>query len=143
MDYLEAGYLGLFVVCFLSATILPLTSEGVLIAFLLSGVEPLTALLVATSGNVLGGSTNYFLGRLGEPKWLRKLGVKETRILRFENWVKRYGVWTALLSWVPIVGDPLTIALGFFRANWWWVFLLMLIGKFLRYLLLVLPWLLD
>lgn len=143
MDYLEAGYLGLFVVCFLSATILPLTSEGVLIAFLLSGGEPLTALLVATSGNVLGGSTNYFLGRIGEPKWLRKLGVKETRILRFENWVKRYGVWTALLSWVPIVGDPLTIALGFFRANWWWVFLLMLIGKFLRYLLLVLPWLLD
>jgi membrane protein YqaA with SNARE-associated domain len=143
MDYLEVGYLGLFVVCFLSATILPLTSEGVLIAFLLSGGEPLTALLVATSGNVLGGSTNYFLGRIGEPKWLRKLGVKETRILRFENWVKRYGVWTALLSWVPIVGDPLTIALGFFRANWWWVFLLILIGKFLRYLLLVLPWLLD
>jgi membrane protein YqaA with SNARE-associated domain len=143
MDYLEVGYLGLFVVCFLSATILPLTSEGVLIAFLLSGGEPLTALLVATSGNVLGGSTNYFLGRIGEPKWLRKLGVKETRILRFENWVKRYGVWTALLSWVPIVGDPLTIALGFFRANWWWVFLLMLIGKFLRYLLLVLPWILD
>jgi membrane protein YqaA with SNARE-associated domain len=143
MDYLEVGYLGLFVACFLSATILPLTSEGVLIAFLLSGGEPITALLVATSGNVLGGSTNYFLGRIGEPKWLRKLGVKETRILRFENWVKRYGVWTALLSWVPIVGDPLTIALGFFRANWWWVFLLMLIGKFLRYLLLVLPWLLD
>jgi membrane protein YqaA with SNARE-associated domain len=143
MDYLEAGYLGLFVVCFLSATILPLTSEGVLIAFLLSGGEPITALLVATSGNVLGGSTNYFLGRIGEPKWLRKLGVKETRILRFENWVKRYGVWTALLSWVPIVGDPLTIALGFFRANWWWVFLLMLLGKFLRYLLLVLPWILD
>jgi membrane protein YqaA with SNARE-associated domain len=143
MDYLEAGYLGLFVVCFLSATILPLTSEGVLIAFLLSGGEPITALLVATSGNVLGGSTNYFLGRIGEPKWLRKLGVKETRIVRFENWVKRYGVWTALLSWVPIVGDPLTIALGFFRANWWWVFLLMLLGKFLRYLLLVLPWILD
>jgi membrane protein YqaA with SNARE-associated domain len=143
MDYLEAGYLGLFVVCFLSATILPLTSEGVLIAFLLSGGEPITALLVATAGNVLGGSTNYFLGRIGEPKWLRKLGVKETRIVRFENWVKRYGVWTALLSWVPIVGDPLTIALGFFRANWWWVFLLMLLGKFLRYLLLVLPWLLD
>jgi len=143
MDYLEAGYLGLFVVCFLSATILPLTSEGVLIAFLLSGGEPIAALLVATSGNVLGGSTNYFLGRIGEPKWLRKLGVKETRIVRFENWVKRYGVWTALLSWVPIVGDPLTIALGFFRANWWWVFLLMLLGKFLRYLLLVLPWILD
>jgi membrane protein YqaA with SNARE-associated domain len=143
MDYLEAGYLGLFVVCFFSATILPLTSEGVLIAFLLSGGEPITALLVATSGNVLGGSTNYFLGRIGEPKWLRKLGVKETRIVRFENWVKRYGVWTALLSWVPIVGDPLTIALGFFRANWWWVFLLMLLGKFLRYLLLVLPWILD
>jgi membrane protein YqaA with SNARE-associated domain len=143
MDYLEAGYLGLFVVCFLSATILPLTSEGVLIAFLLSGGEPITAVLVATSGNVLGGSTNYFLGRIGEPKWLRKLGVKETRILRFENWVKRYGVWTALLSWMPIVGDPLTIALGFFRANWWWVFLLMLLGKFLRYLLLVLPWILD
>lgn len=143
MDYLEAGYLGLFVVCFLSATILPLTSEGVLIAFLLSGGEPISALLLATSGNVLGGSTNYFLGRIGEPNWLRKLGVNETRILHFENWVKRYGVWTALLSWVPIVGDPLTIALGFFRANWWWVFLLMLLGKFLRYLLLVLPWLLD
>ena len=143
MDLFEASYLGLFVVCFLSATILPLTSEGVLVAFLLSGGEPHLALLVATSGNVLGGSTNYFLGRIGEPKWLRKLGIKEERILRFEDWVKRYGVWSALLSWVPIIGDPLTIALGFFRANWWWVFILMVIGKLFRYLLIALPWLMT
>lgn len=143
MDLAEVGYLGLFITCFLSSTILPLTSEGVVIAFLYSGADPIAVLLIASAGNSMGGSTNYLLGRIGEPKWLRKFGIKEEGIHRFESWVNRYGYWAALLSWVPIIGDPLTVALGFFRAPVWSVLLLMTIGKFLRYFFISLPWLLS
>lgn len=141
MEYFEFGYLGLFAVCFLSATILPLTSEGVLLAFLFSGYDPLVSLGVASTGNILGGSTNYWLGRIGNPKWLARLGIQEAGILKFEDRIKRFGYWTAILSWLPIIGDPLLIALGFFRAPWWRVFSLMSFGKVLRYFILILPWL--
>lgn len=141
MNFFELGYLGLFVVCFLSATILPLTSEGVLLAMLLAGYDPVIALMVASFGNILGGSTNYWLGRVGNPIWLEKLGIPKEKIYSFESRFKQYGYWMALLSWVPLIGDPLVVALGFFRAKWWYVLALMSLGKIIRYLLLVLPWL--
>lgn len=141
MDFFEFGYLGLFVVCFLSATILPLTSEGVLLGFLFAGYDPVLSLIISSIGNILGGSTNYWLGRLGKPSWLEKIGVSQEKILRFELKIKRYGFGLAFLSWLPFVGDPLLVALGFFRAPWWLVFMLMSIGKFIRYLILILPWL--
>jgi membrane protein YqaA with SNARE-associated domain len=141
MDFFELGYTGLFIASFLAATILPLTSEGVLLAMVIAGYDPFNSLIIASIGNVLGGCTNYWLGRIGNPGWLKRIGVSEKKLEQFENHIKGYGYWSSILSWVPIIGDPLLVALGFFRAPWWPVFILMTAGKFGRYLIIIIPWL--
>ena len=101
------------------------------------GYDPVTCLIVATVGNTLGGWLNYFIGLIGNPNWLKKIGVKQEQISRWEDKIKRYGSLLALLSWLPIIGDVIGVALGFFRVNWLVSFIFILIGKFLRYLFLV------
>jgi membrane protein YqaA with SNARE-associated domain len=133
MDYISLGYIGLFVACFLSATIIPFFSEGVFLVFVLSGFDPYVSLVVATSGNTLGGATNYALGLIGKEEKIRKMMKRPERFDRLSDWVKKYGVWLALLSWTPIIGDPLTIVLGFFRVKFIPMFILMTIGKLIRY----------
>jgi membrane protein YqaA with SNARE-associated domain len=130
----ELGYWGLFLSSFLAATILPVASEVFLGAMLAMGYDPIVSLFVATVGNTLGGYLNYFLGRLGNPKWLLKVGVKKEQVLNWENAVKKYGAWLALFSWLPFVGDVIGIALGFFRVNWLLSFFFIAIGKLARYI---------
>lgn len=136
MDYISLGYFGLFAASFLSATILPMSSEGILLLMLSSNYDPLTCLIIATAGNSLGGITNYGIGILGNPNWLKRLGVNEEKLYSFEARIKRHGYFLAFLSWVPFIGDPLTIALGFFRVPFWRVLFFLVLGKFLRYLAL-------
>jgi len=137
MEYIEFGFHGLFLICFLSATILPLTSEGVLIVFLTTGYDPISCLIVATIGNSIGGLTNYWLGMIGKPSLIRRFFKSEKRY----NWlirnVKQYGFWLGALSWTPIIGDPLTIALGFFRVKFFPFLILMVLGKLIRYSIIV------
>ncbi|MBL4863183.1 MAG: DedA family protein [Crocinitomicaceae bacterium] len=140
MDYIELGYLGLFIVCFLSATILPLTSEGVLLLFLATSFDPVSCLLVATLGNSLGGLTNYWLGMLGKVDLLKRFFKKPSRYERLVVIVDKYGYWLGLLSWTPILGDPLTLALGFFRVRFFPFLLLMVLGKFVRYYFIIFLW---
>ncbi|MES2800223.1 MAG: YqaA family protein [Bacteroidota bacterium] len=140
MSFFEVGYTGLFLISFLSATILPIASEGVLAVALMAGLNPWMCLLVASSGNILGGTSNYWLGRVGKPLWLRKLGFNADKIVSFQKKIEKYGYWLATLSWVPVIGDPLLVALGYFRSPWWKVFALMSIAKIVRYLILILAW---
>lgn len=140
MEYIELGYLGLFVICFLAATLLPLASEGVLLLFLAANFDPVTCLIVATFGNSLGGLSNYFIGLLGKPDKLKRLFKKPQHYARMINSVDKYGYWLALLSWLPIIGDPLVVALGFFRVKFWPFLILMIIAKFLRYYLIIFIW---
>lgn len=133
MDFVEFGYIGLFIVCFLAATILPLTSEGVLILFLAASFDPITCLIVASIGNILGGLTNYWLGMIGKTTSLKRYFRTPSRYDRMVYSVDRYGYWLGLISWVPIIGDPLTIALGFFRVRFVPFLILMSLGKFARY----------
>lgn len=137
MEYIELGYFGLFIVCFLAATIIPVSSEVVLAAFLYFEFDPFYCLIVATLGNSLGGLTNYGIGYIGKVKWLLKLGVSSDRLQKMEKQIGRYGFWLAFFSWIPFIGDPLLIALGYFKAHFFKVLLFMVAGKFLRYLLLV------
>jgi membrane protein YqaA with SNARE-associated domain len=139
MDFISIGYSGLFFAGFLSATILPMNSEAVILLMLSQDYDPWACILVATIGNSLGGITNYFLGLLGNPKWLKRIGITEEKILSFEVRVQKYGYWLAFFSWVPFIGDPMTVALGFFRVSFWRVALLIILGKFLRYLVLAFP----
>lgn len=137
MDFFELGYWGLFLIAFFAATILPLSSEGVLVALLIANYDPFICLIVASFGNILGGLTNYYIGRLGNPKWLLKLGMSTERLNTFEQRVSRHGHWLALLSWVPILGDPLTVALGYFRVRFIPFLCLMTLGKIGRYALII------
>jgi membrane protein YqaA with SNARE-associated domain len=132
------GLVGLFLATFLSATILPFSSEAILLFFLTKGVDPTVCLSIATLGNSLGGASNYFIGRLGNPLWLKRIGVKENTIAKNEKWVIKYGSPIAFFSWIPFLGDPLLVVLGYFRSNPTFTFLWMVIGKFLRYLLMYL-----
>lgn len=127
----EYGLFGLFLICFLASTIVPFPSEAAILLFLNSeGASPASVLIVASLGNCLGGSTNYILGYYGR-KFLSK-----KRLLKSESLIQRYGFWTALLSWVPIIGDPLLVVLGIYKVSVWKTLTLMCIGKIVRYLAL-------
>ncbi len=126
-------YLGLFSSCFLSATIIPVASEIGLAIIISQGYSPVIAVLVATAGNSLGGLTNYLLGMVGNPKWLQKTKLSEEKISKYSFYINKYGSILALLSWVPIIGDPLLIVLGFLRVRFIPVLLFMILGKLVRY----------
>lgn len=137
MEYLDLGFLGLFLVCFLSATILPFSSELVLGTFLYFNYDPFYCLLIATLGNTLGGLTNYVIGYMGKTSWLLKTGITELQLMKLETRIDKYGVWLAFFSWLPFIGDPLVIGLGYFKVHFFKVLVLMTTGKFLRYLILI------
>jgi membrane protein YqaA with SNARE-associated domain len=110
------GGLGLLVVSFIAATILPLSSEAALLAALGFGMAPIEALLFASVGNCLGVSFNYWLGHVGRERLLERT-LRSRAGQRSHAWMERYGKWSLLLSWLPIVGDPLTILAGVFNIN--------------------------
>ncbi len=95
-------------------------------------------LITASLGNTLGGLTNYAIGRwVPEGKLLRKLKIDPNKAQRWNALVKRYGIWCALLCWLPVIGDPIAIALGLFRVRLAPVIVLMFIGKAVRYAVLI------
>lgn len=136
MDWIEWGYIGLFLASFLAATLLPIASEALFIAMLFH-FNPWVCLGVASAGNTLGGFLNYGIGRMGNPLWLARIRIKQNQIQEWEQRVKTYGTWLALFSWLPFIGDVLAVALGFFRADMKWSFLFIFIGKFARYLVIL------
>ncbi len=123
----------LFSSSFLSATLLPGTSEIVLTAMLAAKSASVTSLiLVATFGNVLGGLTNVIIGRLlPQPKSQKGLATAM-------RWLQRYGAPALLLSWLPMIGDLLCVAAGWLRLPLLPVTIYLLIGKALRYMVLAL-----
>lgn len=138
-------YTGLFLAALGAATLLPLQSEAVLVALLLTDQYSTAALLlVATSGNVLGSCLNALLGRYLQ-RWQHKrwFPASASQLERARLHYQRYGRWSLLLSWVPIIGDPLTVVAGVMREPWWSFLLLVTLAKAGRYLLLagvVLGW---
>lgn len=128
------GLLGLFIGCFLAATVIPFSSDALYVAVLLATGEPVACLVFGTLGNWLGGVTTYWLGRLARWEWLEKtFKVKRETLEKQKMYIDKYGVWMALLSWVPIVGDVICIALGFYKCPAVWTILLLLAGKFARF----------
>lgn len=131
-----SGYLGLFLAAFGAATLLPLQSEGLLAGLMLSERYAVWGLVaVATGGNVLGSLVNWLLGRYVE-HWRDKrwFPVSEQQMLRARQRYHRYGRWTLLLSWMPIIGDPLTLIAGVMREPLWSFLLIVTLAKTARYL---------
>ena len=131
-------YGGLFLVALLSASILPLRSEAVLVGLLLSDNHPVGLLLtVASVGNVLGSLLNWYLGKyLQHFQQRRWFPVKPEQLEKASRWYLKYGKWSLLLSWVPIIGDPLTVIAGVLREPFLPFLLLVTIAKVSRYLVL-------
>jgi membrane protein YqaA with SNARE-associated domain len=139
IEFIDYGLIGLFLASFLAATIIPFSSEAVLVAMLAAGFDPILCVIWATIGNWLGGMVSFFMGYLGKVEWLQKwFNIEEQKLNNFKNKVDRYGIYLALGAWLPIVGDLIAIALGFFRAHAYKVAVLMLVGKLARYIVLAL-----
>lgn len=135
---LDPALWGLFFSSFLAATILPIGSEPILAGLILAKYPPFACLAYATIGNTLGGITSYYLGWLGKWEWIeRYLKIPKHKVEKFSHRIHNYGAWVALLTWLPVIGDPLAVALGFFKINRPLVFSLMLIGKAIRYAILI------
>ncbi len=127
---------GLFMSAFLAATVLPGSSEALLAGLLLAGREdPALLVAVATVGNVLGSVVNWVCGRfLSVYKGRRWFPVSPRRFDQAVGWFKRYGLWSLLFAWAPIVGDPLTVIAGTLRTPLLPFLVLVTLGKFARYL---------
>ena len=133
-----AAYAGLFAAALAAATILPMQSEAVLVGLLLLGDQPAWALVaVASVGNVLGSAINWWLGRrvmrYRDRRWFP---ASARSIERATRWYARHGKWSLLLSWAPIVGDPLTLVAGILGEPFRRFLLLVSIAKIGRYLIL-------
>ena len=132
------SYLGLFLAAFGAATLLPMQSEAVLVGMLLSDRYVISTLLaVAIVGNVLGSVLNWVLGRCVERfRHKRWFPVSEAKLAKAQQSYLRYGRWSLLLSWVPIIGDPLTVVAGVMREPLWSFLLIVTLAKGVRYLVL-------
>ena len=131
---LNLGYFGLFVGSFVAATVVPFSSDVLLVGMLAAGGNIWLSVAVATLGNWLGGLTSYGLGWLGKWEWIeRYMKVKHETPIKHKDKIDRFGTWLALLTWLPFVGDVFAIALGFYKVDFRKSALLMLIGKGARF----------
>ena len=129
----------LFLSSFLAATIFPAQSEIFLASLNIVGNhDKLLLLAIATIGNVLGALVNWFIGyyliKFKDRKWFP---LKEKQLKKYSNIYQKWGIWSLLFAWMPIIGDPLTVMAGIFRTNIWLFLLLVTIGKASRYLFIV------
>lgn len=135
-DLESLGLLGLFIGTFLAATILPFSSDALYIAVLAATKDSIGCLAVGTVGNWLGSVVTYWMGWIGRWEWIEKwFKVKRETLEKQKVKIDKYGVWLALLAWIPIIGDVIAIALGFYRTRPWATMFLLLVGKFARFLL--------
>lgn len=128
------SYPALFLLSFLASTLLPLGSEWLLVLLVLRRGDPLLAVAVATAGNYLGACTTYLIGLYGGTLLVRRvLRIDEAAEDRAKRVYRRYGAWSLLFSWLPVVGDPLCLVGGLLRVGFGRFSLLVGSGKLLRY----------
>ncbi|WP_347820047.1 YqaA family protein [uncultured Planktomarina sp.] len=140
------SYGALFLSALMAASFLPMQSEAVLIGLLVARQEPVASLLViATLGNVLGAVVNWVLGRaLRRFEGRAWFPASQEQMQRAQRWYLRYGRWSLLGSWLPIVGDPITVVAGALRESFWPFVALVTLAKGGRYIVLTamtVPWL--
>ncbi|MGJ8572831.1 MAG: YqaA family protein [Hoeflea sp.] len=133
-----AAYGSLFLASLLAATLIPAQSESLLAGLILAGGQPVAALVaVASLGNILGSVLNWIIGRgverFADRRWFP---ASQKQLDRAQQHYQRFGYWSLLLAWVPIIGDPLTLVAGIMREPLWRFLLLVSIGKTGRYVVL-------
>lgn len=126
----------LFISAFGAATLLPLQSEAVLLGTFVQGKYTAIPLIaIASLGNILGSCVNWWLGlKIEHYKNKKWFPVSEAKMLQAQGIYQKYGYWSLLLSWTPIIGDPITLIAGLLKENFWRFLLLVSVAKTGRYL---------
>ena len=136
---IDWGYWGMFLSAFLAGTILPFSSEVVLLACIGLGLDPVWSTLFTTAGNALGGFTCYWIGRIGKTEWIEKyFKVKKKKIDKMQRFLQGKGALMAFFAFLPFVGEAIAIALGFMRSNGTLTVFSMFVGKLIRYIVMLL-----
>ncbi len=135
---LSKSYIALFLWSFLAATLVPIGSEWYLAALALKSYDPLLLLAVATAGNVLGALSTYAVGYLGRSGLSKNvLRVKPENLEKAQRIFLKYGSWSFLFSWLPVIGDTLCFVGGLLKAPMAVFFPLVFTGKCLRYIVIL------
>ncbi|MGN0310858.1 MAG: YqaA family protein [Bacteroides sp.] len=135
---IDWGYPGLFLSAFLAGSLIPFSSEIVLLTLVKLGLNPVVCLVLATLGNTLGGMTCYGMGWAGRTDWIeRYLHVKQDKVDRMQRFLQGKGSMMAFFAFLPFVGGVLAVALGFMRSNITLTTISMMMGKLLRYIVLL------
>ena len=131
---IEWGLPGLFISALLAGSIVPFSSELVLVALVKLGLPPIACLISATLGNTVG----YYMGRLGKISWIEKyFKVKKEKVDKMVKFLQGKGALMAFFTFLPAIGEVIAIALGFMRSNTWLTIVSMFVGKLIRYILLL------
>ena len=131
------GYWGMLIAGFLSGSIFPLSSEAVLLGLDAAGLHPIPLVVYGSIGNIAGSLLNYRIGRMGRLDWIEKyLHVKMESIDKAVRFMNGGGAWMGFFSFLPVIGEGITIALGLMRANILITTVSISIGKIIRYLIL-------
>lgn len=135
IDFLkDYGYWGMALLSFLSGSVIPIASEALLVVLLGVGLNAMWLILVATVGNTLGGITCFMLGYLTDKQTVKRVfRISDKKMERADSLIQRYGYWAAVLSFMPIIGEAILVALGIMRVDKYKVSIVMAIGKFARY----------
>lgn len=136
----EWGCWGLFVAAFVAGSILPFSSEAVLAVVLGAGADPIGCLLAASAGNTLGGMTCYWIGSLGRPEWIAKLGIGPRRLAQARRFMAGRGAAMGFFGFLPVIGEAIAAMLGLMHANVWLTAGSMWTGKTLRYAVILLSY---
>ena len=122
------GYWGMLTSALLAGSVLPFSSEAVMLGLMAAGLNPWQLALYGTIGNVAGSMVNYGIGRLGKPEW---------SLDKAERFMAGHGAWMGFFAFLPIIGSAITVSLGLMRANIVITFTSITLGKVVRYILLI------
>ncbi len=137
---MQYGYVGMAIVAFLAGSVVPLSSEAVILALWAAGLDPVALIVWATIANTLGSTLNYYIGYRGNVRTVeRLLHLSHDKLMRAERFVKNKGALAGFFSWIPVLGSAITVVLGLAHANIPKTFAYMILGKILRYVIIMAP----
>ena len=135
---IDMGYPGLFVSAMLAGSIIPFSSEIVLVVLIKLGFDPLYSVVWASLGNTAGGMSCYYIGYLGKIEWAEKyFKIKHEKILKMQKFLQGKGAMMAFFAFLPTIGEVISMALGFMRSNVLLTTSSMFVGKLVRYIFVV------
>ncbi len=137
---LQWGYPGLFIATAMSGSIIPFSSELILVTLIYMGLDPYLCILWATLGNTVGGMSCYYMGYCGRLEWIERYAhVNPEKLQNMQKRLERKGAYMAFFSFLPAIGEVIAISLGLMRSNVAITLSSMMLGKLIRYIVLAVP----